>query len=279
MTDLEERHSSGKLIVPALVVSNFANMLGGVLTSLLLIDIGLSFDCSVGVIGQITAIATPVGIIGTLTVGALSVRFKHKSLLLIGITFSCLSMLCYGLASTILIWFIGSLLGSTYTFSPMLNTIVGDYFPEEERTGVFGWINTSAALAYLIGFPAIGFIASLGGWRAGYLEFILPLALLGLFLNFIGLPSESYSVQPMASKVSYLKGFKEIFTNRSAYACLIGYAIWSAGFSPILTYGTMMSLYVMAGIIPWYNDVTLCYGGYYWYNFWRDMGWGIAYLV
>jgi len=50
----EEKRSPGKLVLPSLVLSRFAIAGLEILTGLLLIEIGLTFGCSVGVVGQIT---------------------------------------------------------------------------------------------------------------------------------------------------------------------------------------------------------------------------------
>jgi predicted MFS family arabinose efflux permease len=236
----EQMRSPGRLVLPALAISDFAMVLPSVLTSLLLIDIGLTFGYSVGVIGQILAIASSVGIVTTLIVGALSIRFKHSWLLIAGLAFFCVSALACGFSSSTLTWFVGSSLGAlgSSMVTPMLLTAVGDYFPHEKRPGAIGLINTSGALAYIIGQPAIGFIASLSGWRLAYLGFLLPIALLGLFLSFVGLPAEPHTTQPTSSSTSYLEGFSQIVRNKSAFACLIGVVFWNAGFVSILTYST-----------------------------------------
>ncbi len=190
--------------------------------------------------GQILAITYFVGVVTTLVVGALSIRFKHSWLLMVGLAFFCVSALACGFASSAITWLVGSSLGAlgSSIVTPMLLTEIGDHFPKEKRPGAIGWINTSGALAYSIGQPVIGFIASLSGWRLGYLGFILPIALLGLFLSFVGLPAESRTTQPRASRVSYLEGFGEIVRNKSAFACLIGVVFWNAGFLSLLTYST-----------------------------------------
>ncbi len=251
----EEMRPYRRLVLPALAISDFAMVLPAVLTSLLLIDIGLTFGYSVGVMGQILAIASSVGIVTTLVVGALSVRFKHSWLLMVGLAFFCVSALACGFASSAITWFVGSSLGvlGSSMVTPMLLTAIGDYFPQEKRPGAIGWINTSGALAYSIGQPAIGLIASLSGWRLGYLGLILPIALLGLFLSLVGLPAESHMTHPTASRVGYLEGFSQIVRNRSAFACLIGVVFWNAGFVSILTYSTsfyreqfMMSMPLMS---------------------------------
>lgn len=236
---LTEKHSSGRLVLPSLVASYFATSPPGILTGLLLIDIGLTFKVSVGVIGQINTLSSIVAVIFSLFMGALSVRFRHKSLLLIGILFLSISGLGCTLASNFDFMLLSySLTGlALAVITPMTITLIGELFPLEKRASAVGWLVAGGALAYVIGAPVINFIAGLGGWRLAFLGFVLPISLASLFLAFAGLPSKSLSNQPEASKTPYLEGFKEVLSNRSAVACLVGNVLRMVAFMAILIYG------------------------------------------
>jgi len=234
----EEGRSSGRLILLSLVISYSATMPAGILMSLLLIDIALTFGVSVGVMGQLGTVSSTVAVIACLIVGALSIRFKHKSLLMVGLMFIGASALGCGLASSfdeMLVVYSLSGLGAAM-IGPMAETLVAEHFPVEKRTSAIGWLYAGSSLSYVIGAPIIGFIAGSGGWRLAFLASVLPISLLSLFLAVIGLPSKSHSIQPTASKLSYLDGFKEVITNRSASACLAGDLFQNAGWIAIVTY-------------------------------------------
>ena len=233
-----ERASSGRLILPSLVVSAFAIMVPTIITGLLLIEMGLTFECSVGIMGQIRTLSSIVAVVFSLLMGVLCVLFKHKSLLLTGLFFTGVSALGCSFApnfTMILIFY--SLTGlAIAVVVPMTTTLVGEHFSLEKRAGALGWVIAGMSLSYLIGAPIIGFIAGLGGWRMTFLGFVLPIAILGFLLVAMGLPSTSSSPKPTMSKVSYLEGFKEVFSNKSAFACLIGFALSAAGWQAILLY-------------------------------------------
>ena len=211
----------------------------GVLTGLLLIDIASTFEVSVGVMGQINTPYYVVAVIFALFMGVLSVRFRHKSLLMVGLLSISISALgCFWASNFNLMLISYSLSGmGTAMVWPMSITLIGEHLPLDRRTNAIGWIVASGALSYVIGALVIGFIADLGGWRLVLLGFVLPVSLAGLFLAFIGLPFTSRSRQPVTSKTAYLGSFKDVLSDRSAIACLAGNILRSIAFMAILLYG------------------------------------------
>ncbi len=221
---------SVSLIIPSLFLSGFATQPAVILTGLLLIDIALTFGSPVGIMGQITTLSSTLAVIFSLLMGVLSIRFKHKSLLMMGLFFFSISALsCYFAPNfnTFLICYSISGVGMAMV-APMAGTLVADHFPLDKRTSAMGWIYAGAALSYIIGAPLIGFIAGFGGWRLPFLAFVMPISLLSLLLVAKGLPSTLRSQQPTMSRMNYFEGFKGIFLNRSATACLVGNALISA---------------------------------------------------
>jgi len=175
-----------------------------------------------------------------LFMGLLSVRFRHKSLLMMGLLFMSISALGCGFAPNfdmmLLLYSISGL--GIAMVTPMLTTTVGENFPLEKRASAIGWIYAFAALSYVIGAPVISFIAGFGGWRLAFLSFVLFTPLLGLLLAAKGLPSTSRDRRPAMSLGSYLEGFKAVLSNRSADACLVGTALGAASFQAILIYSS-----------------------------------------
>lgn len=224
----EEKVSPGRLFFPSLVISNFATGPLGVMTGLLLIDIALTFEVSVGVMGQINTFSYVVAVIFALFMGILSVRFRHKSLLMIGlmcVSFSALGCFLASNFDLMLVSYSVSGVGTAMVF-PMATTLIGEYFPLERRGNAVGWIIAAGSLSYLIGAPVIGFIAGIRGWRFVLLVFVIPVSLASLFLAFIGLPSASRRHRLKISKGTYLGGFKEVLSNMSATACLVMFFAW-----------------------------------------------------
>lgn len=236
----EEKRSPGKLILASLVFSRFATQPPSILTGLLLIDIGLTFECPVGVMGQIRTAAYVAGVVFALLMGAFSVRFSHKSLLVMGLLFLSISALGSGFASNfvmMLVFYSISGLGIAMA-TPMGLTLVGEHFPLDKRPGAIAWIMTGAAVSYFICAPAIGFIAGFGGWRLAFLGFVLPICVLALLLATKGLRATSRRQDPAMSSRSYFEGFKRVFSNRSADACLVGTALSFAAWQALLLYSS-----------------------------------------
>lgn len=235
---LAEKRSLGRLFLPSLAFSYFATSPPGILMGLLLIDIGLTFECPVGVMGQINTVSSIVAVVSALLVGVLSVRFRHKSLLIIGLLFLSISALGCPLASNFNLMLISySLTGLALAMiTPMTFALIGEHFPLEKRANAVGWIVAGGSLAYVIGAPVISHIAGLGGWHLAFFGFVLPVSLVSLFLAFIGVPSISLSHQPAISKGAYLRSFKEVLSNISAVACLVGSILRMASFAAMLYY-------------------------------------------
>jgi len=246
----EEKRSPGRLVLPSLVISRFATQPPGLLVGLLLVDIGLTFGTSVGVTGQIRSVSYFVSVIFALFMGVLSVRFRHRSLLMMGLLFLSLSALGSGFApnfDTILVTYALSGLGMAMV-APMCLTLVGEHFPREKRPGAIGWVVAGMSIAYVVGSPAVGFIAVLGGWRLAFLGFVLPVSVLSLLLAGKGISAASRGHRPEMSSRSYFEGFKGILSNRSADACLAGTALSMAAWMAILTYS--MSFFRQRFLVP-----------------------------
>lgn len=261
----EEKSSPGRLFLPSLAFSYFATGPLGVLISLLLIDIGETFGVSEGVMGQINTLYSIVAVVFALLMGILSLRFKHKSLLLIGLLFIGISALgCLVAPNFILMIVSYSLSGLGWAMvSPMCVTMIGEHFSLEKRASAVGWIIAGGALSFVIGAPIIASITSLGGWRLAIMGFVIPILLASLLLAFISLPSISHSHQPTENGKTYLRSFKDVLSGRSAIACLIGDALRSASFIAILIYGA--SFFRKRFLVPidfasiWILGAASCY--------------------
>ena len=131
----------GKLILPTLAFSSFATETPGILTGLLLIDIGVTFGVPVGIMGQVRTVSSIVAVFSALLVGVLSVRYNHRSLLGVGL----LSILVSGLGcafaqSYIMMLIFYPLTGFGLSLAgPMALTLIAEYFTLEGRSRAIGW--------------------------------------------------------------------------------------------------------------------------------------------
>ena len=234
-----KKGSHRRFLLPSLVFSYFATSPPAILTGLLLIDIGVTFESSVGITGQLNTLSYAAAVIFALLMGILSVRFTHKSLLLMGLLFLNISALGCALAPNFNLMLISySLVGlATAAVTPMTFTLIGEHFPLEKRANAVAWIVAGGSLSYVIGAPIISLIAGYGDWRTAFYAFVLPISLLGLLLASVGVPSAPRNSQPTTNNEAYLQSFKETLSCKSASACLVGNILRMASFMAILIYG------------------------------------------
>jgi predicted MFS family arabinose efflux permease len=233
------KNSSGKLFLPALAIASFSTGPIGVLAALLLVDIGNTFSTSVSVTGQINTAYAIAAVVFALLTSLLSARFKHKSLLLAGVLLMTASVLgCYFAPDFTSLLAFFSISGAGYAIvNPMTFTLVGEHLPLEKRAGAIGWIVASGALVYVIGAPIIALMSGVGGWHFPLSGFVLPILLASLLVGLVGLPSASKN-RNISSNAKTSLGFREIFSNKSALACLVGDTLRSAAFVAIVLYAT-----------------------------------------
>jgi len=239
--------SPGRLMVPSLFLSNLTVLIPGLITSLFLVDIARSFEVPVGVAGQITTASSAVAVIVALLTSVLSVRFRHKQLIIIGLLLVSVSALgCYFAQNLTAMLFVYSMSGFGLAIvQPMSGAMIGEYLPVEKRGTSMGWIIAGAASAYLVGSPVASF---LGDWHLTFLVFVLPISLLSLFFTLMVLPSYQIKDQVSSEVKNYLQGLREIIGNRSALACLLGNLLCTASWMAILTYS--VSFYRQRFLVP-----------------------------
>jgi len=223
-----ERGGTGKFFVPSLFMSRFTGNPPSTLLSLLLIEIGLTFGLQVGVVGQISAANSFVALIASFIMGALSVRFSHKRLLMAGLMIRIISAATCAFSTSyyaLLLFFSLNGLGIALV-APMTMSITAERLQSEDRATAIGWLIMAMPVSSIIGSLAINYITNFGGWRLPFLAFVFPINVLSLIFVMVGVPS-SRSRSALSGDADIFKGFAETLSNRSALACLIG-AVFSA---------------------------------------------------
>jgi predicted MFS family arabinose efflux permease len=211
---------SSVIVLSALTLSRTSPQARALLTSLLLIEIGETFGTSIGVTNQINTINSVMAIIAALIVGIISIRYSYRSLLIAGLSLSIVSVLgcCYApsFLTLLVIFSLGGFAANMIV--PMTTALIGEHVPQDKRTQAMGWLMAGPAAIYIIGYP-IGNI--IGNWKEAYLFFAFPVSLIALILTMFSIP-DTESRSPVSDS---LRGYKEIFKNKSAIACLVGYAL------------------------------------------------------
>jgi len=220
------------IIVTMTFVTFLAYSISGFYTTLL-VDIAKSFKVSIGTVSQLAIIPQVMGLIMGFAMGFLAVKFKHKSLYLIGIALFALASMGYFFSQTLLqflLWnFVG---GAGYAMFIIIGqTMVGELFPLNRRGWVIGLGVSSIWVAFVIVGPLSGFIDSIAGWRSVLPWFIFPYSLICLGLGFVFIPSKQLQQQSVA-KPSYKQAFQQVLLNKSAIACVTANAF--SGFLAIV---------------------------------------------
>ncbi len=231
-----------RLILPSLAIARFATQPPFILTTLFLIEIGQAFERSIGATAQIQTVALMVGAITALFMGVLSQRFHHKTLLLTGLVFLCISAIWCAFTFNFIIFNVAYAIGEIgiAMIAPMVVTLIADHFPHEKRVNAVGWVSAGLALAYIFGTPAIIIISNLefGGWRFLFLGFVLPISLISFVIAIKGIPSPiTQNIHQKKKPSQYVDGFTEVLNNRSAIASLVGVALILAASQSVGVYG------------------------------------------
>lgn len=186
-----DKETKGRFLLPALAIARFATSPPNIVSGLLLIDIAATFGQPVGIMGQMRTTSSTLSMVAALIMAVLSIRFRHKSLLLTGLGFITLSALgCYVAPSFSLIIIAYSLVGiGTSMVDPMTMVLVGTYFQREDRPRAVGWLIAGNSLSYLVGAPLIAYLAGLGSWRTAFLFWVVPVAVLSIGMVIVCLPS------------------------------------------------------------------------------------------
>ena len=196
--------------------------------TVLLVEIAGDFDLPLGISAQIRSISLAIALVTAFAVGALSVKYRKKNLLTVGLLAIALSAAGCGMSTNfnvLILFYVLTGIGVTMV-GPMTTALVGEYFSAEERASALGWYGAAGGISHVVGSQVIGFIAVFGGWRMSFLAYALPVSLLSIALVSSQLPPEKAEVQ--RSSRGILEGFRDVLSDRSALACLIGIMLATA---------------------------------------------------
>lgn len=219
-----DRRLPGRLFVSSLALASYAEQNLDLLVGLLLLDIAATFQVTVGLASQIVTISRIASIVTGLAMGALSVRFRHKSLLLVGLLVLIIGMAGSMLAPNLTVLQVFYPLDGvgTVIISAMALALIGAFLPLERRPRAIGWLMVGSSLAWVIGSPLVGFIAGFGGWQAVLGWLMIPISIVGLVFVFVFVPSTPRKLSMPQGRGIYAQNFGKVFHNRSATACLVG---------------------------------------------------------
>ena len=114
-------------------------------------------------------------------------------------------------------------------------TFIGNSYPLDKKAKAIGWVAAAGTIANAVGSPIIGFMTGIGGWRSVFIWFMLPTAIVSLIFVFLIFPYNLPDPLLKAKKEPFMRGIKQVLTNKSAVACLV-----SAFLSNAFVFGSMI---------------------------------------
>ena len=220
-----------RLFMLLLLVSMFLTATFEVFLSNAMVNVASSLNVSVGTASQILTIGSFVGLITGLIMGFLTVRFKHKSLFLLGIALFGLGALgSFFAPDYISILFFSLFFGTGAAMGNIIVLVlIGDFLPLEKKGIAMGLAMGGSIIANLLVPQVTSLITNTWGWRVVLLGFIFPLSLVCLVGGFLCLPSKT-QLKENTGKIQYFDAFKKILSNKSALACQFGGVLASISF-------------------------------------------------
>lgn len=231
-----------KWITTALALSTASTGPQLVALSLLMPEISAALNAPITQLGQLNTAFSIVAIAGSILMGAITVRYPPKRLLVAGI-------------STLLIGLVGASLSTGFTHMVLFFILYGAgtsltlpivsillvLYPQQERTTALGRIYSGRSLTSILATPIIGILAATYGWRIGYIGFGAPLILLAIIFVSAKIPEQPTS----QGNIDLMSGYRKIAANRSALACIAGAALSLAFFNSLIVFnGTYMRNYL-----------------------------------
>ena len=231
---IQTKPSIGRLFVPSIAFMVFALNIGGLTSTLLTREIGVTFfgsdsQAAVGITSQLSAVGFAAAVAGGVAMSLLAIRFRYKSLLLVGVFIQIIAAGGRFIAPTFL-WMqifaalegVGSVVSSI-----ALITLLGDYLPQNRKAKVVSYITAAAFIAGVIGPPAISAVADLGSWRYVYLLLQLPFAIAAFGIAFFNIPFVKKKQRIEVDRKNYMRNFKAVLMNKSAASCLVASLFFS----------------------------------------------------
>jgi DHA1 family inner membrane transport protein len=220
-----------RLVLPTLIVAVSSIDPPNLIVSIALIEVAAAFGVSVALAGQIRSATSLLAIAAALAMGALSVRYSYRSLLLAGLLVNLASAVCCAFAPSfaLLVACFSAMGLVTSMVTPMVFSYIGELFPSDRRPQVVGTLASLRTVSYLAMVQLIGVVVARWGWREAFLFLVAPMTVIGLALSARTLPA----ARSRETGVNAAEGYRGVLASRSALACLIGNMLaggaWAGG--------------------------------------------------
>ena len=187
-----------------------------------IVDIAETFSVLPGTVAQLDSFIAIASVATALLLAGFGARFRYKSLVMIGLLFIAVCAIGLFLAPTFPIaQLIVPLNGiGSVMIVVTAQTFIGNSYPLDKKAKAIGWVAAAGTLANAVGSPIIGFMTGIGGWRSVFIWFMLPIAVVSLIFVFLVFPYNLPEPQLNTKKEPFMRGLKQVLTNKSAIACL-----------------------------------------------------------
>jgi DHA1 family inner membrane transport protein len=268
--DSNKKASTQKGIIGSLTLANFSTNMMDFLVSLFLVDIAFTFfhstsPGSVALVSQLITISNLVSVAVGLSISALCLRFRFKSLLMAGLLCISLGAVgCFSASNFFFLQIVYSFDGiGTILVGAMAYTLAGELVDLEKRGRAIGWVIAGSSLSGLVGSIVINsFFGDVLGWKGFMLLYVLPISLFAFALVYFYVPSRQNS-STLFDKQRFKVSFKQVFARQTSTACLIGNLVRYTGgiwqifavafirtkFDLPITTGATMILFGMIGLV------------------------------
>jgi len=186
-----------------------------------MVDVAASFQVQVGTAGMAASVGSISGMTFGLLLAVVSLRYSHKLLLLGGLVGTILGALGYYFAPTFPLLLASNIgVGAGIAIvSAMAYTIIGDVFPLQKRGRAVGTIVAFGTLAFVVGSPATGLLATYMDWRTVTIALTLPVAFASLVSAVFVVPKKQQTTT-LPEREPFSLGCKQAFSRVSAVAAL-----------------------------------------------------------
>ena len=250
------------LALPALVFASAAAQLALVVSNPILVDVARGFHLPLPMVAQGRTLQSGGGAAMALFATLIADRFPRRHQLLAGLAGMAVTALALSAVGSFPIFLLVQILSGAASGLVALacTAAAGDYFAEARRGTAIGCILAGMGLAWLVGLPIAGFVASAGGWRTAY-GMVAAVSIAGFAAIAVALQPSPCRKGPGASLLS---GWHELLGHRAARGLLLGDALTHTAWSGFLIYlgpffgliygmrssavGTMLSLASLAGL-------------------------------
>lgn len=133
-------------------------------------DVKRAFDISDAQLGLLTAAYSLVATLSIIPFGFLTDRTNRVRLIALGFVPWSIAQIWSGVAGSFAMLFVARLFLGTIeaTNGPSTPSLIGDYYPVERRSRVFGILGMGGILGATFGLAAGGLAASIFGWRTAF---------------------------------------------------------------------------------------------------------------